>query len=179
MRRLRLAALRRRTAFHGRIVPAPLTSSSGLVRLGAVAVLAGAAVTGCGGPDGFHGTLRAADTKGKAGTVMSGGWVAVFTPEQASEFWNRSGLSIPGAHDLGYVEGRVVHETVADSGGTLLPVDEDGTFTTTITGPRQLCVLRELPPVDLVRGCAAVDLPAEGELDIIVGEGGVRATLRD
>jgi hypothetical protein len=136
-------------------------------------------VTGCGGPDELNGTLRTADAKGKDGAPMSGGWIAVLTPDQTADFLSQSGIDQPTARGLAFVEGRVRHEAIAETGGLLVPVDDDGKFTTTVTGPRQLCVLRELPQVDVLRGCAAVDLPAEGDLAITVGADGVAATLRD
>ena len=56
--------------------------------------------------------------------------------------------------------GRVLHEDVAATGGTLVTVDDEGKFTTTVdrTAHRVPCCV-ELPQVDLLRGCAAVDLP--------------------
>lgn len=110
---------------------------------------------------------------------MSGGWVAVLTSDQLADFLRQSGISQPSTRGLAFVEGRVRHEAIGETGGTLVPVDDDGKFTTAVTGPRQVCVLRELPQVDLLRGCAAVDLPAEGNLAITVGDDGVAATLRD
>jgi hypothetical protein len=136
-------------------------------------------ITGCGGPDELKGTLRAADTKAKHGGPMSGGWIAVLTTDQLADFLRQSGISQPSAQGSAFVEGRVRHEAIGETGGTLVPVDEDGKFTTTVTGPRQLCVLRELPQVDVLRGCAAVDLSADGELAITVGDDGVVAKLHD
>jgi hypothetical protein len=150
-----------------------------VVALVAAAGLALAGVTGCGGPDSLSGTLQTADAKGKDGSPLSGGWIAVLTEDQAADFLTQSGIDRPSAEGLAFVEGRVRHEAIAETGGTLVPVDDDGKFTTTVTGPRRLCVLRELPQVDVLRGCAAVDLPAKGSLDITVGDDGVAATLRD
>jgi len=141
------------------------------------AALALTALTGCGGPDAVHGTLRTAAAKGKDGAPMVGGWIAVLTDAQAADFWAQSGIDQPTDDGLAFVTGRVRHEAVAETGGRLLTVDDQGRFTTTITGRRQVCVLRELPQVDLVRGCAAVDLPTTGTLDIAVGDNGVLATL--
>jgi hypothetical protein len=134
-------------------------------------------LTGCGGPDSVSGTLRTADAKGKHGAPMVGGWIGVLTDAEAADFWSQSGIDGPTEDGLAFVTGRVRHEAVAETGGTLLTVDDQGKFTTTVTGRRQLCVLRELPQVDLVRGCAAVDLPANGTLAITVGDDGVRAKL--
>jgi hypothetical protein len=150
-----------------------------VVALVAAAGLALAGVTGCGGPDSLNGTLQTADAKGKDGAPLSGGWIAVLTEDQVADFFTQSGIDQPTARGLAFVEGRVRHEAIAETGGTLVPVDDDGKFTTTVTGPRRLCVLRELPQVDVLRGCAAVDLPAKGSLDITVGDDGVAATLRD
>jgi hypothetical protein len=145
----------------------------------AVAILALTTLTGCGGTDGLKGTLRAAPAHGKHGSPMTGGWVAVLTSDQLADFLDQSGIDPPGEADLAFVEGRVRHEAVTETGGTLLPVGDDGTFSTTLTGRRQLCVLRQLPQVDLLRGCATVDLPADGGLDLTVGDDGVKAELRD
>jgi hypothetical protein len=142
-------------------------------------LLAMAALSGCGGPDGLTGTLQTADATGKDGVAMSGGWIAVLTADQAADFWTQSGIDPPSAGGLAFVEGRVRHEAVAEAGGTLEPVDDDGTFSITVTGTRQLCVLRELPQVDVLRGCAAVDLPADGTLALTVGADGVQAALDD
>ena len=154
----------------------PRTAAVALFVAGGLALTS---LTGCGGPGALSGTLRTADTKGKDGDPMPGGWIAVLTDDQAADFWTQSGIDQPGASGLAFVEGRVRHEAVAETGGTLVRVDDNGKFTTTVTGPRQLCVLREHPQVDVVRGCASVDLPAEGALDVTVGDDGVRATLRD
>jgi hypothetical protein len=154
---------------------------AGSARATALAAAAGLAVlvvTGCGGPDALNGTLRTADTRAKGGSPLAGGWVAVLTAEQAADFFDQSGIDQPNASGLAVVEGRVRHEAIAETGGTLLAVHDDGTFTTTATGPRQVCVLREFPQVDVLRGCAAVDLPATGRLDLTVGADGVAATLR-
>ena len=149
-----------------------------VVALVAAAGIALAAVTGCGGPDTLSGTLRTADTKGKDSAPMSGGWVAVLTADQLADFLRQSGISQPSAQVAAFVEGRVRHVAIGESGGTLVPVDDDGKFTTSVTGPRQLCVLRELPQVDVLRGCATVDLPADGDLAITVGDDGVVAKLQ-
>ena len=141
------------------------------------AALALAGLTGCGGPDAVSGTLRTADAKGKDGAPMVGGWIAVLTDAQAADFWAQSGIDQPTDDGLAFVAGRVRHEAIAETGGTLVTVDDAGKFTTTVTGRHQLCVLRELPQVDLVRGCAAVDLPSDGTLAITVGDDGVRAKL--
>jgi hypothetical protein len=151
----------------------------GVVALVTAAGLALAGVSGCGGPDALSGTLRTADTKSKDGAPMSGGWVAVLTSDQLADFLRQSGISQPSTRGLAFVEGRVRHEAIGETGGTLVPVDDDGKFTTSVTGPRQVCVLRELPQVDLLRGCAAVDLPADGDLAITVGDDGVTAAVRD
>jgi hypothetical protein len=150
-----------------------------VVALVAAVGLALTGVTGCGGPDSLNGTLQTADAKGKDGAPLSGGWIAVLTEDQAADFFTQSGIDQPSAEGLAFVEGRVRHEAIAETGGALVRVDDDGKFTTTVTGPHRLCVLRELPQVDLLRGCAAVDLPAKGTLDITVGDEGATATLRD
>ena len=131
-----------------------------VVALVLAAGLALTGVSGCGGPDALDGTLRTADAKGKDGAPMAGGWIAVLTADQVADLLAQSGIDQPSTRGLAFVAGRVRHEAIAETGGTLLPVDDGGKFTTTVTGPRQLCVLRELPQVDVLRGCAVVDLPA-------------------
>jgi len=150
-------------------------ATTALLALAAALALTG--LTGCGGPDALRGTLRTAPTKGNDGTPLVGGWIAVLTQAQANDFWAQSGIDQPTEDGLAFVTGRVRHEAIGELGGTLVPVDDQGTFTTTVTGRHQLCVLRELPQVDLVRGCATVDLPAKGTLAITVGDDGVRAKL--
>jgi hypothetical protein len=136
-------------------------------------------VTGCSGPDELTGTLRTAGTKAKPGGPMSGGWIAVLTTDQLADFLRQSGISQPSAQGSAFVEGRVRHEAISATGGTLVSVDDEGKFTTTVTGPRQLCVLRELPQVDVLRGCASVDLPGDGNLAVTVGDDGVVAKLHN
>jgi hypothetical protein len=158
---------------------AAVAARAPVAALVAVAALALTSLTGCGGTDGLSGTLRTTEVKGTDGVPMTGGWVAVLTADQLADFLTQSGIDVPGADGLAFVEGRVRHEAVSETGGTLLAVDDDGRFSTTVTGPRRLCVLRELPQVDLVRGCVEVDLPDDGNLDLTLGDDGLRATLRD
>lgn len=86
---------------------------------------------------------------------------------------------MPSSADQPYVGGRVLRDDVTRAGGTLATIDEDGTFALKATGRHTVCRLVEAPQVDILRGCAAVDLPADGRLELSVGEGGLRASLGD
>jgi hypothetical protein len=138
-----------------------------------------AAVTGCGGPDGLEGTVVAVDDTGKGDRPLGGGWVAVLDADGLVDFLSGSGIDPPSADDLPYVAGRVLRDDVTRAGGSLATVDEDGAFALTATGRHTVCRLVEAPQVDLLKGCAVVDLPARGRLQLSVGEAGLRATLDD
>jgi hypothetical protein len=143
----------------------------------AVAVtLALVALAGCGGADAVEGQVVAV-TKGKDDRPLSGGWVAVLEDDSLLDFLTGSGIDRPTSDDLPYLSGRVLHDDVARSGGTLATIDADGKFTLHATGRRTVCRLVEAPQVDLLKGCAVVDLPARGKLRLATGETGLRATL--
>ena len=151
--------------------------SSSIPRAVAVAV-ALVALAGCGGPDAVEGKVVAV-TKGKDDRPLAGGWVAVFADDQLLDFVSGAGIDVPGDGDLPYVAGRVLHDEVAAAGGSLAVVDEKGTFALTVTGRHTLCRLVEAPQVDLLKGCAVVDLPAKGRLTITVGDAGLQASLAE
>ena len=138
-----------------------------------------AAVTGCGGPDGLEGTVVAVDDTGKGDRPLPGGWVAVLDADELVDFLSASGIDPPSADDLPYVAGRVLRDDVTRAGGSLATIDEDGAFALTSTGRHTVCRLVEAPQVDLLKGCAVVDLPAKARLRLSVGEAGLRATLDD
>ncbi len=142
-------------------------------------VLALTGVAGCGGPDGLEGTVVSADDTGGHGRPLGGGWVAVFGDDALREFLSGSGIDVPGSADLPYVGGRVLHDDVTRSGGSLATIDRDGEFTLTLAGRHTVCRLVEAPQVDIVKGCAVVDLPSKGKLKLSVGEAGLRAALDD
>jgi hypothetical protein len=161
-------------------MPSPTHRRSRRPALAAVlAALAGLALAACGGADGVHGTLEAA-AAGDSSEPMTGGWVAILTADQAADFFAASAIDPPTDADLGFVQGRIRHEAVTDAGGSLSTVDDDGHFAVTVTGPHRLCVIRELPQVDLLRGCVTVDLPVDGDLTVTVtADEGTRAVLDD
>lgn len=137
------------------------------------------ALSGCGGPDGLEGSVVAVDDTGKDDRPLGGGWVAVLGDDALLDFLGQAGIDVPGSDDLPYVGGRVLRDEVTRTGGVLAPIDEDGKFALRVTGRRTLCRLVEAPQVDVLRGCAVVDLPANGRLRLSVGEAGLRATLDD
>ena len=148
-------------------------------RAGLAAVLAltaAAAVAACGGPDGLQGRVVSV-AKGRTGAAVPGGWVAVLTDDQLRDYLSRSGLDTPPADQLGYVSGRVLHEAVSQAGGTLVTVDDTGRFALRTTGRRVLCLLYSAGQVDVLDGCAAGDLPAEGTLTVGTGDAGVTASV--
>jgi hypothetical protein len=161
-------------------VPQPPRDGRGPTRLAAVAVLALALATsgGCAGADGIQGSLggvRAGQAKAKP---LTGGWVAVLTPDQAAAFLAAAGTDQPAPEGLPYLNARVRHEGVTDAGGALAPVDDQGRFTTTARGAQVLCVLREVPnQPDVLRGCASLTLPERGTLALTLRADRLDATL--
>ena len=149
-----------------------------LLTVAAVAV-ALAALAGCGGPDHLEGKVVAVDDTGKGDRPLGGGWVAVFEDDALLGFLSGAGIDVPSTEDLPYVGGRVLHDDVTSAGGSLASIDADGTFALTATGRHTVCRLVEAPQVDVLKGCAVVDLPAKGRLRLSVGEAGLRATLDD
>lgn len=142
-----------------------------------VALAAAASTTACGGPDGLQGRVVSV-AKGRTGAVVPGGWVAVLTADQLRDYLSRSGLDTPPDDQLGYVSGRVLHEAVGQAGGTLATVDDKGRFPLRTTGRRVLCLVYSAGQVDVLDGCAAVDIPAEGTLTVGTGDAGVTASVR-
>ena len=151
--------------------------STTVTAMAAGALLVLTAVTGCGSPDRLEGTVVAIDDTGKNDRPLEGGWVAVLTEDALRDFLGNAGIHVPLEGDRPYVVGRVRHEDVTGAGGELAKVDNDGHFTLVSTGPRTVCRLTEAPQVDVLRGCAVVDLPAKGDLRVSVGEAGLRASL--
>ena len=116
-----------------------------------------------------------------AGIRRSRGDIIVTTDDDVRvpvDWLERAGEALD-ALQCDYVGGRVLHDDVTRAGGTLATIDADGTFTLTATGRHTVCRLVEAPQVDILKGCAVVDLPAKGRLQLAVGEAGLRATLDD
>jgi hypothetical protein len=61
----------------------------------------------------------------------------------------------------------------------LATIDEDGKFALQVTGRHTVCRLTESAQVDVLHGCAVVDLPEDGKLQLSVGEAGLQAALDD
>lgn len=155
----------------------PVPRRHGVLRPGAAAVLALGlgTLTGCGGPDSLEGTVVSAS--GTGDRPLGGGWVAALTDDELRDFLGTAGIDVPGAADLPYVGGRVLRDGVTQAGGTLATVDQDGRFALTVTGRHTVCRLVEAPQVDVLKGCAVLDLPAQGTLELSVGDDGLRAAL--
>lgn len=148
--------------------------------LGALALaLALFALAGCGGPEAIEGTVVAVDDTGKDDRPLGGGWVAVLDDGSLREFLGGAGIDVPSSGDLPYAAGRVLRDDVTRAGGILAAIDEDGRFALRATGRHTVCRLAEAPQVDVLHGCAVVDLPADGRLRLSVGEAGLRAALDD
>jgi hypothetical protein len=137
------------------------------------------ALAGCGGPDGVEGKVVAVDDAGKGDRPLGGGWVAVLGDDALLDFLAGAGIDVPGRTDLPYAAGRVLHDDVTRSGGSVATIDQDGKFALTVTRRHTVCRLVEAPQVDLLKGCAVVDLPANGRLTLSVGDTGLHATLDD
>ena len=142
----------------------------------ALALVAVATTTACGGPDGLQGRVVTV-AGGRTGAAVPGGWVAVLTDDQLRGYLSGSGLDTPPDDQLGYVSGRVLHEAVGRAGGTLVAVDDKGRFPLRTTGRRVLCLLYPAGQVDVLDGCAVLDLPAEGTLTVGTGDAGVTASV--
>jgi hypothetical protein len=61
----------------------------------------------------------------------------------------------------------------------LVSIDEKGGFALSVTGRHTVCRLLQTPQVDVLKGCAVVDLPAKGSLKLSVGDTGLLARLDD
>ena len=136
------------------------------------------AVAGCGGPDGLEGTVVAVKA-GQDDRPLGGGWVAVFGDDALLAYLSGAGIDVPSSGDLPYVAGRVLHDDVTGAGGSLVTIDDKGTFALKVTGRHTVCRLVEAPQVDILKGCAVLDLPAKGRLQLSVGDQGLQATLDD
>ena len=136
-------------------------------------------VAGCGGPDGIEGKVVAVDDTGQKDRPLGGGWVAVLEDGSLLDFLGKAGIDVPSSDDLPYVGGRVLHDDVTAAGGVLATIDEDGKFALEVSGRHTVCRMTEAAQVDVLHGCAVVDLPQDGRLQLSVGEAGLRATLDD
>ena len=153
--------------------------ATGAATLTLALVLPLLALTACGGPEGIEVTVVAVHDTGQDDRPLGGGWVAVLDDGSLREFLSGAGLDVPSSGDLPYAGGRVLHDDVTRAGGVLAVVDEDGTFALRATGRHTVCRVAEAPQVDVLRGCAVVDLPTDGRLRLSVGEAGLQATLDD
>jgi hypothetical protein len=129
----------------------------------------------CGGPDGIEGEVRSS-TSGKD-HALAGDWVAVLDEDSARAWWGLTGMDPPSAAELAYLDNPVRHGDVAQAGGALVQVDEDGQFRLEVSGVRIVCRVVALAQVDRIGGCARVDLPTDGTLRLTATKDGLRAKV--
>ncbi|HEX5427345.1 MAG TPA: hypothetical protein VFX00_03405 [Pedococcus sp.] len=129
----------------------------------------------CGGPDGIDGEVRSS-TSGKD-HALAGDWVAVLDEDSARAWWGLTGMDPPSAAELAYLDNPVRHGDVAQAGGALVQVDEDGQFRLEVSGVRIVCRVVALAQVDRIGGCARVDLPTDGTLRLTATKDGLRAKV--
>jgi hypothetical protein len=129
----------------------------------------------CGGPDGIEGEVHSS-TSGKD-HALAGDWVAVLDEDSARAWWGLTGMDPPSAAELAYLDNPVRHGDVAQAGGALVQVDEDGQFRLEVSGVRIVCRVVALAQVDRIAGCARVDLPTDGTLRLTATKDGLRAKV--
>lgn len=129
----------------------------------------------CGGPDGIDGEVRSS-TSGRD-HALAGDWVAVLDEDSARAWWGLTGMDPPSAAELAYLDNPVRHGDVAQAGGALVQVDEDGQFRLEVSGVRIVCRVVALAQVDRIGGCARVDLPTDGTLRLTATKDGLRAKV--
>ena len=129
----------------------------------------------CGGPDGIDGEVRSS-TSGKD-HALAGDWVAVLDEDSARAWWGLTGMDPPSAAELAYLDNPVRHGDVAQAGGALVQVDEDGQFRLEVSGVRIVCRVVALAQVDRIGGCARVDLPTDGTLRLTATKDGLTAKV--
>ncbi|SOC52307.1 hypothetical protein [Ornithinimicrobium cerasi] len=134
------------------------------------------------GPSGPGVTGRAVlvDDTGLPPRPDGGGSVLLVPEALLGNLWSEVGLTEPD--DLAHVGFSADPEVLIGLGAQVVPVDRDGHFSLTRTGPHLLCRLPEPATsgssVGRVRGCDHVDLPVSGALRVTWGEGGLSASLR-
>lgn len=136
------------------------------------------AVAACGGPDALEGTVVSAGAAGQDDQPLGGGRLAVLDDDGLRDFLGAAGIDTPPDSELAYLGGRVRRDDVTRAGGSLVTIDDEGKFTLRTTGRRTICLLVETPQVDVLRGCANLDLPATGTLTVTVGKDELRAVLK-
>lgn len=152
------------------------TTPAGRLARGLAGFLAATLVLGaCGGPDGIEGEVRSS-TNGKD-HALAGDWVAVLDEDSARAWWGLTGMDPPSAAELAYLDNPVRHGDVAQAGGALVQVDEDGKFRLEVSGVRIVCRVVALAQVDRIGGCARVDLPTDGTLRLTATKDGLTAKV--
>jgi hypothetical protein len=126
-------------------------------------------------PDGPGVTGRAilVDDTGRPPLADGGGEIVVIPETALTGLWRRIGPGEPD--DLAHIGFTLDPDMVADLGGEIMPVDDDGHFRLTHTGPQLICRLPDSSASPaFVRGCDRVDLPVSGAVTVSFGEGGFR-----
>lgn len=130
------------------------------------------------GSGGLVGHLSAtSDVAGQDGDPAVGGGGLAVIPIAAMDgpFWDLAGQEpITDPRGWSYLVFQLDEAQVAELGGTVVPIDDDGDFRITVP-PGDYGVCRWPEEIGgAVTGCDAVDLPAEGKLEGTVGEAGFR-----
>ena len=129
-------------------------------------------------PDGPGVTGRAilVDDTGRPPLADGGGEIVAIPESVLPELQRRIGPGEPD--DLVRIGFTLDPNMVAELGGEIVSVDDDGHFRLTHTGPHLICRLPDSSTsTAFVRGCDRVDLPVSGALTVSFGEGGYRAEL--
>lgn len=164
----------------------PRREHKGAARL-TVLLLASTLLGACAGsveprkPDGpgVTGRMVLLDDTGITPRPDGGGGMLVVPEAALPDLWPRVGME--GPEDLAYAWFNTDPELLADLGGEVVPVDDDGHFRLTQTGRHLICRLRDPATSGAApggaNGCDLIDLPRSGALKATFGEGGFHANL--
>jgi hypothetical protein len=152
--------------------------------------LTGAVLAGCGGsveprrPDGpgVTGRMILLDDTGRPPTPASEGGILAIPEPALPDLWTRAGTQEPHRpEDLAYTSFALDGHVVAELGGEIVPVDDDGHFRLTSSGRHLICQTSDPDQsgaqISSTRGCDLIDLPDSGALKATFGEGGFHAEL--
>jgi hypothetical protein len=140
-------------------------------------------LTACGDEDpaptsgaGVIGRAVLTDDTGRPDRPDRGGGVVVVPADAAADLWSQGGQKAEPA-DLAHAGFRVDGAKVEALGGTVVPVSDDGSFRVAHDGLVMVCRLPASAESGSTRGCAWVDLPKSGALELSFGEAGFRASV--